>query len=608
MKWFGQFLLASLLLVGCSGGEGDTPAKPKVDRNPPVKTITSFGLRGAVTLDVKTLVATQLKRNSTGLLEKVAIPDPDLKIGGTPWRELIKGKKGIVEFGSRAVSFPELGLKIGTDEHNLLYLEVDRMVNSSALQLNGEDISKVAESFSPDSENKWGASETEGKIKFTYFSYFNNRITRILGDPYFEIASTSNVAERDEIVVRHFFLVMNWLASSTRHDPFGSSNSRFNGHEFWDKDLWLHPAMIIADEFNANSIVLQRVQQNKAAAENFRKWQADGYPVANKKKHTPLPELVKIAGDVTPLMYPWESDADGREASPSDSVYEQHITGDVALLFHKAIILGQGNSAKLEQLIKGCAAFYLYRLDKNDDGSYGLHNVVSPDEWHTVDNDLYTNAIADWTIRRAFGERVWPHGKIKFPRRKETYATFENDTYVQYQQAAALLTLFPLESPELEKEAEAMYKFYRNKASTDGPAMSTAISSVVAARLGRRDDAYQDWLNSWQPYTQDPTAEFREKPVGGESYFVTGAAGSLNAVIYGFAGLRFHQTKPEGYECVIPLHSGGFLTVKPCVPAEWGSLTLATNLSGSRIAIRANQTNFNVQVDGKTVFNSKKPE
>jgi len=271
-------------------------------------------------------------------------------------------------------------------------------------------------------------------------------------------------------------------------------------------------------------------------------------------------------------------------------------------------MLGGIDRASAERVIRGCAAFYLHRLDRNADGSYGLHKVVSPDEWHTVNNDLYTNAIADWTIRRAFGEKVWPRGRMKLPRRGNTFATFDNDNYQEYQQAAALLAVFPLEAPEVEIEAKKMYEFYRSRASKDGPAMSTAISAIVAARLGRRDDAYADWLNSWHPYTQDPTAEFREKPVGGQSYFVTGAAASLSSVLYGFLGYRLHAQQPSGYDCVVELVSGAYLSISPCVPTEWESITYRSLVGGRWIKVVAKIDGFLVEVDDKPHFNSKKPE
>ena len=385
--------------------------------------------------------------------------------------------------------------------------------------------------------------------------------------------------------------------------PFGLTNDRFGFHMFWDADVWVFPALSLTDPEVARRIPEMRYGQREKAWENFLKWQKSGYPVASGNSRSPLPELAKLAGERRPLMFAWET-VDGSELAPNpDTKFQHHVTGGVAWMMHRAIQLGLVDSAKGEEVIKGCAAFYLWRMDKNPDGSYGLRNVVSPDEWHTVNNDLYTNAIADWTIRRAFGSDIWPRGKVKFPRRGNTFATFDGDTYDEYQQAAALLAVFPLEHPDIWGEGEEMYKMYRGKHSKNGPAMSSAIDSVVAARLGKWEDAVKDFDMSWKPFTDDPRIEFREKPGTGESYFLTGAAACLNAAIYGMFQVYVSDEQPAILPWYIPLKSGSYLVFSPHqMPNGWDDSALTLIVDGKELKLELKGGSLTAYLEGKLIW------
>lgn len=354
--------------------------------------------------------------------------------------------------------------------------------------------------------------------------------------------------------------------------PFGMSSNRYQRHIFWDAECWMFPSLVLTDPDMARLIADFRVKTWEQAKENYRLWKQAGYPVANKHKHQPLEELISLMPEIAPAMYPWETDLTGRELSPTETKFEHHITGDVAWMIDQAMAFGLVEREVGEKIIKSCAAFYLHRLAKNPDGSYGILDTVSPSEWHVVDNDLYTNAIADWTIRRALGEKAWPLGKIKLVRDGDTFLTFEGDKLLQYQQSAALLTLFPLEYPPAEAEKWALYERFAGKAAKEGPAMSAAIDSIVAARLRKTQEAFTHWQNSWQPYTINPHLEFREKPVG-QSYFLTGAYASQNAILYGFLGLRIQSKQPKDtwYIELDPTH---FLVCFPALPDEWEEIRL----------------------------------
>jgi trehalose/maltose hydrolase-like predicted phosphorylase len=67
---------------------------------------------------------------------------------------------------------------------------------------------------------------------------------------------------------------------------------------------------------------------------------------------------------------------------------------------------------------------------------------------------------------------------------------------------------------------------------------------------------------------------FSEKRNKAVTYFTTGAAGCLQAVIYGFLGFRIDEGKQPG-----ALWSEGPVSIKPNLPSQWKSVTF----KGARI-------------------------
>lgn len=366
------------------------------------------------------------------------------------------------------------------------------------------------------------------------------------------------------------------LTLSETPSPFAGTDTRFQNHVFWDTDVWMFPAVAIFDEALATKLFDYRFDRISAARKNFATWRAAGYPTANKTNHQPLPELTKLMPGVVPAMFPWESKLDGSEGSPSDTVHQHHVTAAVGLMAMKAELHGIGSAGERRELLAGCAAFFLHRLAKNPDGTYGILNTLSPSEWHTASNDLYTNAAADVILRHVLGPDKWPLGKIKLPRRADagTFATFDEDTYREYQQAAALLAIWPARHPSVTPESSKMLEFYRGKTSPFGPAMSHSLHSLIAARQGRVDLAWEEFEKSWRPYSSDVRTEFREKPNSAASYFVTGAAGVLNAFFYGFLGFEVSFEEPATRKLRAETRTGGWVSFDPKIPDDWPSIRL----------------------------------
>ncbi len=85
---------------------------------------------------------------------------------------------------------------------------------------------------------------------------------------------------------------------SVQLSPFGLSSDRYNGHVFWDADVWLVPALAFIEPSILQSQVDYRVR-------------------------TMLMQKPPLA------PFPWESSVTGKEVAPGDSKKEIHISGSV---------------------------------------------------------------------------------------------------------------------------------------------------------------------------------------------------------------------------------------------------------------------------------------
>jgi trehalose/maltose hydrolase-like predicted phosphorylase len=229
-----------------------------------------------------------------------------------------------------------------------------------------------------------------------------------------------------------------------------------------------------------------------------------------------------------------------------------------------------------------------------------ITGVESPDEGKLRDNDLVTNLLAKRVARLAAdhgiadGEDLEWFNSIVIPKASDGLpATYDNDLLRGYQQTAALLAIYPLEEDFGNGLAEKMFDRYADLTSEVGPAMSESVHATIAARLGRKD-AYARWRKSWQTYTDDAMM-FHERRNKQDAYFMTGAAGCLQAVLYGFAGMHLTNAGKET-ETGKLLPDGYPVAFRPNLPSEWKSLTLRNIFLGPRrVTIRIAHSGVSIE-------------
>jgi trehalose/maltose hydrolase-like predicted phosphorylase len=264
-----------------------------------------------------------------------------------------------------------------------------------------------------------------------------------------------------------------------------------------------------------------------------------------------------------------------------------HVAGWVAWWMGRASDL-QLITAADEKKVLHVVFPQFYKAATDSPQGMEIRGIESPDEGKLRDNDLVTNLLAKRVARWAAdhgvadGEDLEWFNSIVIQRARDALpATYDDDLLRGYQQTAALLAIYPLEENFGEGVAEKMFDRYADLTSEVGPAMSESIHATIAARLGRKD-AYKRWRKSWQTYTDDAMM-FHERRNKEDAYFMTGAAGCLQTVLYGFAGMHLEK---EGIAAAAskPIGNGYQVAFRPNLPAEWKSLTLHNVSIGPRRA------------------------
>ncbi|MGV3616552.1 MAG: hypothetical protein ACO1SV_14585 [Fimbriimonas sp.] len=404
----------------------------------------------------------------------------------------------------------------------------------------------------------------------------------------------------DQQAVRSFLF---YLRSAIHPDgdmslsPFGLSDTQYNGHVFWDADIWVYPALALIDPAAAREITDYRIATLPAARKNYQKWIADGRPTGQ----APLGPLPKGYQPWMPgAKYAWESSVSGRETVPGPSKFEDHITGSVHHALRLASMLGLTENSAVSDVARGAAEFYTTRVTPRPDGAFDLKGTMSPDENHIGDNDLYTNLLAQNVIDDALW-KVPQEDRIRLtlPQDKEGFLTYDGDRFRGYKQAAAVLGIYPLQYPPAEKQARKMMERFEKNVIENGPAMTDSVHSVIWSRLGEGERAYEAWKRSWEPFTRHPLMLFSEKRRRSKTYFTTGAGGALQSVVYGFLGMRLDWQKEPGSKWSTRLEGETWLSVKPNLPPVWKSVKFRNfTVLGRRYTMTASPSGVQVVPGG----------
>jgi trehalose/maltose hydrolase-like predicted phosphorylase len=337
--------------------------------------------------------------------------------------------------------------------------------------------------------------------------------------------------------------------------PMGLSGLGYNGHVFWDTELWMYPPLLVLQPGIARSLLEYRYERLGAARQNAF---AHGYRGA---------------------MYPWESAADGSEDTPVWALtgpFQHHITGCVGWAFWKYYQVTKDKEWLRERgwpVLREVADFWASRVERNGPGRYDINNVIGANEWEeNIDNNAFTNGMARTVLRyaaqaaRELGlapDPDWEHVAENIPiLRFPDGTTKENATYdgVDIKQADVNLLAFPLRVIADERRIRQDLAYYEPRLSPEGPAMAHSALAAIYGRLGEAEKAYELFQRSYRPNEVPPFGVLAETAGGANPYFATGAGGTLQAVLFGIGGLEIDDQ--------------GITQRKTALPKAWRALTI----------------------------------
>jgi len=336
--------------------------------------------------------------------------------------------------------------------------------------------------------------------------------------------------------------------------PMGLSSQGYNGHIFWDTELWMFPPLLILNQDIARSLVNYRSDRLDAAKQKAINF---GYKGA---------------------MFPWESDDTGEEATPTwalTGTFQHHITADVAIAFwnyYRVTKNKQWLTKKGYPMLKEIADYWISRVYKNSDKSYSIKNVIGANEFaQNIDDNAFTNGSAitalQFAVSAAKELNIEPNTKWSTVADNIVIHKFPDGTTMEHskydgdiiKQADVNLLSYPLNIIQGDNLLKDL-KYYEPKLAEEGPAMGKSIFAVIYARLGDTENAFRLFKESYEPNKRPPFGALSESATSNNPYFATGAGGMLQTVLFGFGGLHITEE--------------GIIQINPILPKEWKSLTL----------------------------------
>ncbi len=407
----------------------------------------------------------------------------------------------------------------------------------------------------------------------------------------------------------------------------GLSGPGYNGHAFWDTEVFMLPFYAYTHPETARALLAYRHRTLDAARARAA---ALGYRGA---------------------LYAWESADTGVDVTPTAGIgpngetipiltgeQEHHIAADIAWAVWRyweasgddEFLLALGAEIVLET-----ARFWASRARQDDSGRYHIDTVIGPDEYHEgVHDNAFTNVLARWNIERALELEAlleelspgrWPELaatlQVTAAELRDWRATADGlvDGYDAerglYEQFAGFFGLEDVRAVEIAerpfagdvilgkertdaaqvvKQADvvmlvhmlpelipmadviANYEYYEPRTS-HGSSLSPAIHAAVGARVGRLDQALA--------YVRMAAAIDLGNGMGNAAHgiHVATMGGLWQAATMGFGGLRSSR---------MALH------LDPVLPDAWRAMQFPIRWHGVRVAVSFTADVLDIEVDG----------
>lgn len=386
----------------------------------------------------------------------------------------------------------------------------------------------------------------------------------------------------------------------------GLSGEGYEGHYFWDAEIYIFPVFLLTNPAIAKNLLLYR------------------YSILDDARRR-----AKEVGHSKGALFPWRTIA-GKECSsffPAGTA-QYHISADIAYSFIQYYL-----TTKDEDFLKNYMAEVLFEtarlwMDTGHflNGQFRIDNVTGPDEYTCiVNNNYYTNVMAKYNLlwadkvyrflktksESSFKElterlgvtseeaSLWKRAgeKMYLPYDVKKKINPQDDTFLnkarwdlehtpkenfplllhyhplilyRYQvckQADTVLAHFLHEDEEDIGTIKNSYDYYE-KITTHDSSLSYCVFSIMASKLGYEKKAY-DYFNRTARLDLDNTHGNTK-----DGLHMANMGGTWLAIVYGFAGLRIKE-------------SG--LWLSPSLPQEWNSLVFHIHFQDCVVKVEIEQ-------------------
>ncbi|CEG23651.1 Alpha,alpha-trehalose phosphorylase [Planococcus massiliensis] len=402
------------------------------------------------------------------------------------------------------------------------------------------------------------------------------------------------VIEGDEKLQEGIRFNLYQLLQSVGKDPYsniaakGLSGEGYEGHYFWDTEIFMFPVFLMTNPEIAKNLLLHR------------------YSILDSAR-----ARAKVMGHEKGALFPWRT-INGPESSaffPAGTA-QYHISADIAYSYIQYYLV-----TKDEEFLQDYMAEMLFETARLwvDTGhfhnnQFKIDSVTGPDEYTcVVNNNYYTNKMAQhnllWAekVYRLLEEKApsrleevaeklelteeeaekWKEagGKMYLPYHEELKIHAQDDSFLQksrwdlektpadkfplllhyhpltlyrYQvckQADTVLAHFLLEDDVDEETLKNSYDYYE-EITTHDSSLSYSVFSIMASKLGYQKRAY-DYFRETARLDLDNTHGNTK-----DGLHMANMGGTWLAIVYGFAGLRVKETG---------------LYLNPMLPEQWQS-------------------------------------
>ena len=415
----------------------------------------------------------------------------------------------------------------------------------------------------------------------------------------------------DEAQLAVRFSLFQLLVAAPRHDDRVNIGAKtlsgfgYRGHCFWDTEIFMLPVFIYTAPHVARNLLDYRHARLPAAREKAR---LNGFEGAQ------FPwESAGTGEEVTPSWVP-DFTHRGQLVRIWTGDIEIHISADIAYAARLYWSVTGDDAWFIErgaELVLDTARFWASRAEWNPaDERFEFRDVIGPDEYHDhVDNNFYTNYMARWNLQAALDALDWLGGNAPakaealsreldlsperiahwkrviariylpvgedglieqfsgyFQRRDVDLASLEpRQVSVQFlfgiqgcsetqvlKQADVLMLQYLLRSDFSDDQVRTNYAYYNKRTDhTYGSSLGPAVQAIMACDVGRPQEAYEHFMRAARADLRDSRGNAHDGIHGAS------AGGTWQAVLFGFAGLRFGTDGPSTH---------------PRLPAHWKRL------------------------------------